>query len=295
MKKFFKILQSIYLCVRFPFLYPRNRFSGKHEVNPHWLVKLSRKFYKQAYTKLTFGFKFYKDPQDCIETNKVIEHIGEYDVKVRLILNKFGYYLIKIESSYIDKPIIFRVSDYVAKEFIITGITSYINPILKLPYVVCHVHKNEVVDTNYGFPYENFQICINQFSKKIYDLINWIWKNIINRICFIPTHTELDAMPIGWRKSFGIQMCKDIKKVLQSNHYLYKYRITQIKEKFGILHWYDNGSPNGCVYKVVDKYEDISYHTCIICGKPATKLSKGWISPYCDNCIGTREYTTIIN
>ena len=43
----------------------------------------------------------------------------------------------------------------------------------------------------------------------------------------------------------------------------------------------------------VDKYENLSYHTCINCGKPATKISTGWICPYCDNCIGDRYYTEI--
>ena len=45
----------------------------------------------------------------------------------------------------------------------------------------------------------------------------------------------------------------------------------------------------------IAKYEDLSYKTCISCGKPATKISKGWISPYCDDCIGSHEYTLIEN
>jgi hypothetical protein len=66
----------------------------------------------------------------------------------------------------------------------------------------------------------------------------------------------------------------------------------QIKEKFGELRWYDEFSTQD-VQDIIDKYEDISRRTCLICGKPATKMSTGWISPYCDDCIGDRDYTEI--
>ena len=47
------------------------------------------------------------------------------------------------------------------------------------------------------------------------------------------------------------------------------------------------------IFEIIEKYENLSYHTCINCGKPATKISTGWICPYCDNCIGDRNYTEI--
>lgn len=93
--------------------------------------------------------------------------------------------------------------------------------------------------------------------------------------------TLLDGMPQGWRIAFGEQMCEEIREELIKHGYLNEYRIVQIKEKFGELRWYDNGSP-GKVSNIISKYEDISRHTCIRCGKPATLISKGWISPYCD-------------
>ena len=33
MNKFLHILESCWLCIRFPFLYPRNRFTGRRRVN----------------------------------------------------------------------------------------------------------------------------------------------------------------------------------------------------------------------------------------------------------------------
>lgn len=103
----------------------------------------------------------------------------------------------------------------------------------------------------------------------------------------LPTYTELDAMSDGWRKAFGIQMCKDIKKALLKNgrKALYNYRITQIKEKFGELRWYD-GCTTTEVQKIIAKYAYISSRTCINCGELATVYTpyEYWKSPYCDKC-----------
>lgn len=38
------------------------------------------------------------------------------------------------------------------------------------------------------------------------------------------------------------------------------------------------------INNVIYKYEKLSEHTCISCGAPATKMSTGWISPWCDKC-----------
>ena len=99
--------------------------------------------------------------------------------------------------------------------------------------------------------------------------------------------TLLDEMPQGWRIAFGEQMCEEIREVLIKHDYLNEYRILQIKEKFGGLRWYTNAAPQE-VHDIVSKYEALSERTCIICGKPATMISKGWISPYCD-CVKEDE------
>ena len=84
------------------------------------------------------------------------------------------------------------------------------------------------------------------------------------------------------------QMCQEIKDALIEIDYLDKYRITQIKEKYGMLRWYDFGGSRK-IYDIISKYEGISQVTCICCGKPATKITTGWISPYCDDCVPTYE------
>ena len=65
-------------------------------------------------------------------------------------------------------------------------------------------------------------------------------------------YTELDSMPRGWRIAFGDQMVEEIDKELRKYNYVDKYRVTQIKEKYGSLRWYDNGTPRG---KLSNTYE----------------------------------------
>lgn len=103
------------------------------------------------------------------------------------------------------------------------------------------------------------------------------------------TSTYLDDIPVGWRKAFGEMMCEEIKQELVRYNYLNEYRILQIKEKYGGLRWYDNGTPIGCkVQEIIDKYSVLSENICIICGKPDVPIiGSGWISPYCKKCYTT--------
>jgi hypothetical protein len=99
------------------------------------------------------------------------------------------------------------------------------------------------------------------------------------------TWTEIDTMPYGWLKAFGMQMVEELKEVIISYKpgFLYKYTIIDIKEKYGGLRWYDNGATRE-MYDIIEKYENLSYETCIKCGKPATHMTEGWIAPLCDEC-----------
>ena len=91
--------------------------------------------------------------------------------------------------------------------------------------------------------------------------------------------TWLDLMPDGWRKFFGEQMVEEIAQALKGEELI----ITQIKEKFGGLRFYCHGTTKE-VYDVISKYEQLSKLVCIRCGAKATKISMGWISPFCDKC-----------
>ena len=100
--------------------------------------------------------------------------------------------------------------------------------------------------------------------------------------------TELDHMPHGWRIAFGEQLCDELKAELEKAGILDKYRIWQVKEKYGTLRWYDNVNTKAG-YDILSKYEELSARTCIHCGKPATRITQGWISPYCDDCCPQNE------
>ncbi len=95
--------------------------------------------------------------------------------------------------------------------------------------------------------------------------------------------TELDSMPNGWRLAFGDRMLHEIKEELIKENYLDNYRVTQIKEKWGELRWYDNGCSKE-LSDILDKYTLLSRYTCIDCGNKADYISKGWVAPLCNTC-----------
>lgn len=99
------------------------------------------------------------------------------------------------------------------------------------------------------------------------------------------SYTELDAMEDGWRKAFGERMCEEIRDALIEANFLDEYRISQIKEKYGTLRWYDFGATQR-VHDIISKYEYISGFICPHCGRPYAKRfdSGGWIYTVCENC-----------
>lgn len=96
--------------------------------------------------------------------------------------------------------------------------------------------------------------------------------------------TWFDDIPIGWAKAFGEKMCDELLEILKKDDCVDDYHIVQIKEKFGCLRWYDDGVPESIwdeYRKWLRKYEELSEKTCIICGEPATHMTRGWILPVC--------------
>lgn len=219
------------------------------------------------------SYKFHKDPEEFKNGNFSYKD-GNYVVS----LTDDG--ILKILGSKESSE--FNLQQHVGKDFKLLGIESG-KSFNGDSIIYYHVSKDEVSVCNYGFTYKSLDIVKNRFYYKLNNVLDWVYGNIIQPLCFIPIYTELDAMPKGWRKCFGIQMYKEIKASLKGHNYLKEYRITQIKEKFGGLRWYDAGAPEE-VNKIIQKYEYISEKTCIVCGRPATKISRGWISPYCDDC-----------
>lgn len=115
----------------------------------------------------------------------------------------------------------------------------------------------------------------NVFTDKIPENYDYSW-------------TRADEVEDGWRELF-LQMCEEIREPLIEANYLDKFRFSQIKEKYGTLRMYNFGAPEK-VHDIIYKYENLSGRTCVHCGKPATKISQGYILPYCDDCAKGKPY-----
>ena len=286
--KFFNKIKDVFnasiLCLRFPFLYPRNRFDDKYHADllSDWAYKLKWK----GNQEIGITAKINKSNDYFTNNAAFLKYRVKYDGATKQIFIKDDKNeLVKFNYSNViwgnDK---FEVLGIVLL-FTISG-----TPIIQLQVKPIDENDNE----NYTFTHCRSRFVVNKWYNFWYKVIIWFDTKVLDKILFLPSYTELDAMEPGWRKAFGIQMCKEIKKELKKHKFLYKYRIVQIKEKWGYLHWYDSGTPKDSkIYDIIRKYEKISAKTCGECGKPATKISKGWIYPYCDDCIGDRNYTEI--
>ena len=267
-----RIIKSTILCIRFPFLYPRTRFTDLHYNN--WkIVEFHRKWWR--HTEDSFIIRITDDK------NKSLISYGDFNGHLYTLRIKNDYLEICDEHyrSWISIPI----SKYGKGKIIKTGWENK-----KIPYLVVEDWEDNPDADHF------IKIVHAKWLQRYIKFLDWINAYPLQLLHCIPSYTELDAMESGWRKAFGIQMCKEIRAALlrQGWKSLFKYRIMQIKEKFGELRWYDEFSTSD-IQDIISKYEDISRHTCIVCGKPATKISTGWICPYCDEHIGNRNYTEI--
>ena len=90
-----------------------------------------------------------------------------------------------------------------------------------------------------------------------------------------------DAIEPGWRH-IALQMFEEIKRAMAIEQV--SFRILGIKEKDGSMCInYSAGGED--IHKIITKYEYISFHTCVKCGRPAYGYTKGWVEPYCKKCM----------
>lgn len=121
------------------------------------------------------------------------------------------------------------------------------------------------------------------------------WKNDI-RVTMNGITYELKLLPDGWVKAFISDLRKELSDAVGS--YVNDFEVFQIKEKYGVMRLYwgwkdrdytseeelDLKNITTEVDKIISKYEKISKNTCVVCGKPATKMTTGFIMPMCDYC-----------
>ena len=288
-KRFFKgIYERInnqILVIRFPFLRAYNRYSGKS--NTDWDREATINRLKSIEVD-EVSIKIVKESEVDHKTNIKYLPFATYVGGIRHEVKNVEYGD-DITISYcpktitVDNKVLFDVDDLLVKGQLIQRCfmeTSYETHTFPLTLIVSDdAEINPKFNRFKTYPVFTNKV-IQRFRKR-----QELKYNIIRCIRdLFPHFTELDAMERGWRKKFGIQICKEIKNALKEtggNQMLMDYRIMQIKEKWGELCWYDAYSPES-VQKVIRKYENISSKTCIICGKDATHTSVGWISPFCE-------------
>ena len=95
--------------------------------------------------------------------------------------------------------------------------------------------------------------------------------------------TLLDTLPSGWRDLI-LDLCAELKELLDKYDLVDKYRVAEAKEKWFMLRWYDyltDGSemPQDIV-DLVMKYEEQSQYVCVLCGS-----DKSSTKPCCTSCM----------
>ena len=109
--------------------------------------------------------------------------------------------------------------------------------------------------------------------------------------------TFFDDFPHGWLTQFGLEMLEDLRNALIDEggaERLFAYRVMQIKEKFGSLHFYANYDSD-VTSDIMSCYEALSYLCCIDCGSFShVRLMHGWITPVCYAC-WNRQYEGSFN
>jgi hypothetical protein len=262
------------MCIKYPFLYPRNRFTGTHRANV--LSNVTYNLFEKSILDIGITGKLVKD-----KPNKINTYIKFLDTTIKLFEDAKKLRVSNdIDSQDFDlKPLMWKDNTFEIVDMELTfAYTGRPLIVLKLKTV------DENDNTKYGFSYHSVKLKINKCKYKLYEVLKWIDEKILDKIFILPTFTEWDAVEPGWNKAFGKQYLKELKKQLKKDKMLYKWRITDIKEKFGTFRLYCNyGSDE--LYNIIHKYEELSWNTCIKCGKPATYTSKGWISPYCDDSV----------
>lgn len=90
-------------------------------------------------------------------------------------------------------------------------------------------------------------------------------------------------IPIGWRKLF-LQMCSDIKPLLEKEGVIDDFYFLQVKEKYNELTCYSNGVASLEVGEILQKYRYLSRFVCTECGKPALYEANGYLESFCKDC-----------
>lgn len=94
----------------------------------------------------------------------------------------------------------------------------------------------------------------------------------------------LGDIPKGWSKAFGRLLLEDLDREIKKSKLVNKFKILEIKEKFGELR-IDTSGENEEITRIIDDYSVLSRNICMICGKPDVPMTyDGWHFPCCEKC-----------
>lgn len=110
----------------------------------------------------------------------------------------------------------------------------------------------------------------------------WLCSYEVSKDCDY-SGTLLDTLPSGWRDLI-LDLCAELKVLLDKYELADKYRVAEAKEKWFVLRWYDYLTDGGempqDIVDLVMRYEGQSQYVCMLCGgdKRSTK-------PCCTSCM----------
>lgn len=133
-------------------------------------------------------------------------------------------------------------------------------------------------------------------NRKLVKLYPWLiprnWKGKVVKDYDYTWH-EAHSMGSGWWKAFGLMLCRDIQQALKRGDCVEKYRISEVKEKYGELRWYSYHETDE-ISRIIDKYSHVSRHVCWFCGRPDVAITNaGWILPICEECYKKQEWSNL--
>lgn len=284
-KKFTHTLYSTYMCIKYPFLYPRNVFTNTHYV--YWPIhEYHREHYAECVVFLKLGIngisdEDYKKLEETTEIDRLNKHLKvEYNPITRLLsISKHGKYISTTLFSVDILP--FFENNIMPSELKIVAVTTDERKHLKIDL---YYKESENIKLTEGMLHF-YDFVINKPLYYKIQILDWIHDYPVQLFHCIPVRSKFDAIPEGWREPIGKPLIKELKAELKKHNYLYGYRVLDIKEKYGGLRWDDTGQPVGShVFDIVHKYENLSYQYCIHCGQKALYMTRGWIMPICEDC-----------
>lgn len=305
------ILKNTWLCIKYPFLYPRNRFTGKHYTNLklYDVIQDTEKKNCPVICVDTITRKDFDYMRTCKtkEIYTAAKQINFYNCSLTaykaddniMILSyrkgKSKKYSFKLDTILPENLTPDDVCTVYFQKW--TPLTRNGKEIINVRLLVVLKEGREITKAKYP----SIILELNK-SYKIKVKLLKILNSCLSILHCLPTYTELDDLDKGWRIRFGEDICREIRNSLLMTYIreekptaiigkikglykgvklLYRYQILQIKEKYAQLRWYDAGATKD-VHDIINKYATLSENTCIVCGKDAKYLSTGWICPYCE-------------